>query len=207
MNVIDFLGWAAAALTFLTFSMRTMLPLRVVAIGANVLFIAYGTLGALYPVLALHLILLPFNIFRLVEILRMTAKVRRARTGEFDPGWISQLLPAKPCAEGAVIFRKGDAPDYLYYVVSGRVRLVEADLVVGPGELLGEIAFFSEAKERTLTAVCDTRCEIVSVDERAFMQLYHQNPAFGMYVVRLVARRLLDGMAKAPAAYLPVSEP
>jgi CRP-like cAMP-binding protein len=92
-------------------------------------------------------------------------------------------------------------------VVSGRVRLVEADLVVGPGELLGEIAFFSEAKERTLTAVCDTRCEIVSVDERAFMQLYHQNPAFGMYVVRLVARRLLDGMAKAPAAYLPVSEP
>jgi hypothetical protein len=35
------------------------------------------------------------------------------------------------------------------------------------------------------------------------MQHYGQNPAFGMYVVRLVARRLLDGMSRNPAAYLP----
>jgi hypothetical protein len=203
MMWIDLLGWAAAALTFLTFSMRTMLPLRIVAIGANVLFISYGALAGIYPVLALHLLLLPFNLFRLVEILRMTTRVRQARMGEFDPGWIAQLLPARPNPAGTTLFRKGDPPDYLYYVVSGRVHLVEAGLHVGAGELLGEIAFFSDAKERTLTAVCAEACEIVQIDERAFMQLYSQNPAFGMYVVRLVARRLLDGMAKAPSAYLP----
>jgi CRP-like cAMP-binding protein len=126
--------------------------------------------------------------------------------GEFDPGWIAQLLPARPYSDGTVIFRKGDAPDNLYYVVTGRVRLVEADVTLQGGELLGEIAFFSDAKERTLTAVCDGPCEIVAIDERAFMQLYNQNPAFGMYVVRLVARRLLDGMARNPLAYLPKGE-
>lgn len=204
---IELLGWAGAGLTLLAYSMRTMLPLRIVAIGANVLFIAYGSLAGIYPNLVLHLLLLPFNLYRLAEILLMTAKVRRARTGEFDTRWISQLLPAKPYPGGATIFRKGDAPDNLYYLVSGRIRLVEADLTLEAGELLGEIAFFSDAKERTLTAICDGPCEIVSIDERAFMQLYYQNPAFGMFVVRLVSRRLLDGMARNPVAYLPNAQP
>jgi hypothetical protein len=59
MTIGETLGWLAAALTLLTFSMRSMVALRLVAIAANVLFIAYGAVGALAPVLVLHLLLIP----------------------------------------------------------------------------------------------------------------------------------------------------
>ena len=38
------------------------------------------------------------------------------------------------------------------------------------------------------------------------MSLYFQNPAFGMYIVKLISRRLLDGMTKVPDAYKPTGE-
>ncbi len=68
MTIGETLGWLAAALTLLTFSMRSMVALRLVAIAANVLFIAYGAMGALAPVLVLHLLLIPCNLVRLWQL-------------------------------------------------------------------------------------------------------------------------------------------
>ncbi len=200
------MGWIAAALTLAAYSMRTMLPLRLAAIGANVFFIAYGALAHVYPNLVLHVLLLPLNLYRLGEILRMGSRVREARRGEFDVRWISELLPARKMPDGAVLFHKGDPPDYLFYLVSGRIRLVETGFKIEAGEVFGEIAFFSDAKERTLTAVCEGPCRVVAVNEAAFMQLYYQDPAFGMYIVQLISRRLLEGMSQNPKAFLPVAE-
>jgi CRP/FNR family transcriptional regulator, cyclic AMP receptor protein len=202
----ELLGYTAAGFSLLAYSMRTMLPLRIAAIGSNMFFIAYAGLLGIYPSLFLNLILLPFNCYRLAEIVRTIRQVRAARTGDFDVSWIAQLLPVKRLEDGAALFRKGDAPDNLYFLVSGRVRLAEIGVTLEAGELFGEIAFFSDAHERTLTAVCDGPCEIVRIDERSFMQLYYRNPAFGMYVVRLISRRLLDGMTRQPDAYVPVAQ-
>jgi CRP/FNR family transcriptional regulator, cyclic AMP receptor protein len=58
--------------------MRTMVPLRMVGLLSNCTFITYGYLGGLYPVLVLHLILLPLNGLRLREMLRLTRQVRGA---------------------------------------------------------------------------------------------------------------------------------
>lgn len=66
----DLLGWLAASLTLLTFSTRSMITLRTVAVAASLCFIAYGALSDLYPVLALHLLLLPCNLFRLRQLTR-----------------------------------------------------------------------------------------------------------------------------------------
>jgi hypothetical protein len=71
-SFVDLLGFTAAALTLLTFSQKTMLPMRISAIGANVCFVLYGALGALYPVLVLHLILMPVNIKRLIDCCAMS---------------------------------------------------------------------------------------------------------------------------------------
>lgn len=69
MTFQEIAGWVAAALTLLTFSMQSMLALRLVAITANFAFITYGMLAALAPVLFLHLLLLPCNIVRLAQLL------------------------------------------------------------------------------------------------------------------------------------------
>lgn len=66
----ELLGWTAAGMTLLTFSMRSMVALRTAAVAANLCFIAYGMSGTLYPVLALHLLLLPCNLLRLRQLYR-----------------------------------------------------------------------------------------------------------------------------------------
>lgn len=204
MNWIEGLGWIAAGFTLAAYSMRTMLPLRAAAIGANCFFIAYSLLAGIMPTLVLHLILLPFNGYRLWEILWLTRKARAARRGDFPLDWVVRIARPGDFADGDVLFRKGDPPDALYYLVSGKVRLVEADITLETRDLFGEIAFFTDAKERTLTAVCVGPCRIVRMNEATFMRLYYQNPAFGVYVVRLISRRLLDGMARNPEAYLAI---
>ena len=96
----------------------------------------------------------------------------------------------------------------LYYVVSGRVRLPEIDRDIGPRTLFGEIAFFSEERRRTASAICATDCTLVVLDEARFMAAFHQDPAFGLAIVRLVARRLIETAAPAgPAAEAPSVQP
>ena len=58
-------GFLAAGLVFATFCMKTMMPLRIVAIVSNFAFICYAIMGDLHPVLILHGVLLPLNLFRL----------------------------------------------------------------------------------------------------------------------------------------------
>ncbi len=67
----DVLGWAAAALTLLAFSCNDLVRLRCVALAANAAFIAYGLTAQLWPVLALHLVLVPINAWRLWQTLRL----------------------------------------------------------------------------------------------------------------------------------------
>lgn len=62
---VDVLGYAASGLTLATFAQRTMLPMRILALGANVCSIGYGSMGMYMPVLVLHLVLLPVNLVRL----------------------------------------------------------------------------------------------------------------------------------------------
>lgn len=199
---IETLGWIAAGFTLAAYSMRTMLPLRVTAIAANLFFISYSLMAGILPTLVLHCLLLPFNLYRLSEILSLTRKAKAARKGDFSLEWVTRISPPRAHADGTILFRKGDTPDALFYLVKGTVRLVEADIVLQAPEIFGEIAFFTDAHQRTLTARCDGPCQIVRVNEASFMRLYYQNPAFGVYIVRLISRRLLEGMERNPAAYL-----
>jgi hypothetical protein len=68
LSVIDGVGFGAAGLVLATFCMSSMSGLRWIAIASNVAFIAYGYLGELAPVLLLHALLLPVNIYRLAQL-------------------------------------------------------------------------------------------------------------------------------------------
>ena len=68
MSWIDFLGFAAALSVLASFSMSTILALRTLALLSNVLFILYGLCAHIYPVLTLHIILLPINSIKLSRI-------------------------------------------------------------------------------------------------------------------------------------------
>lgn len=81
----DVLGWSAAALTLLAFSCNDLLRLRYAALSANAAFIAYGLTAQLWPVLALHFVLVPINAWRLWQTLHrqranLEIRVAPART-------------------------------------------------------------------------------------------------------------------------------
>lgn len=95
MTIIDVIGWLAAGLTLLTFSMKRMIGLRCIAISSNVAFISFGYLAGIMPVLVLHLCLLPCNIMRLRQIRAARARqnevlvgaaLEQASSGAQDPG-------------------------------------------------------------------------------------------------------------------------
>jgi hypothetical protein len=51
-----------------------MVALRAIAIASNAAFIAYGLLAGVMPVLILHLLLLPLNLFRIVQSWRARSR-------------------------------------------------------------------------------------------------------------------------------------
>ena len=68
MSWIDCLGFCASLAVLASFCMTTIVPLRVVALAGNILFGFYGLLAHIYPVVFLHMILFPINLFKLARL-------------------------------------------------------------------------------------------------------------------------------------------
>jgi CRP-like cAMP-binding protein len=181
---------------FASFFMRTMIPLRLVALASNVAFIAYGLLGLhygvfgrVYPILVLHSCLLPLNVLRVTQLRRLVAVVHDASDEEV----VRSLLPymkTEVHADGDVLFKRGDPADRLYVVQSGTVRFADTDRSAGTGDVFGEVGLFAPGGARTLTAVCEGDCRLAAIERDKVLELYYQDPRFGFFLIRLVAGRL-----------------
>jgi hypothetical protein len=73
----DLIGYAASLAVLASFTMRSMVPLRLAAILSNILFISFGYIAHIHPVLLLHTVLLPINIARLAALWRDDVTIRR----------------------------------------------------------------------------------------------------------------------------------
>ena len=181
----------AAALMLAGSFVKTMIPLRWLAVGSNLCFIVYGALFPSLPMLMVHTLLLPINLYRVAEMTKLTRRVNRAAQANDTSGlWLRPYMKRRKLKAGAVLFRKGDVADHLYMLASGRVELVEIGTELPAGRVFGEIAFFAPDGRRTLSARCIDDCEVLAIDESTVRQLYFQNPEFGFEVIGLVASRL-----------------
>jgi len=182
----------AGSLVIVSSFVKTMIPLRCLAVGGNLGFLVYGALHPSLILVLLHGALLPINIFRATEMVRLTRRVQAAAaTNDFSGVWLRPYMRRRRLKKGAVVFRKGDAATHLYFLTAGQIEFVEIGEIMQPGRLFGEIGFFAPNKSRTLTARCATNCKLLQLDEMTFKTLYFQNPSFGFEVVTLVAGRLL----------------
>jgi CRP/FNR family transcriptional regulator, cyclic AMP receptor protein len=195
----EWLGYVAAALVFATFSMKTMVPLRVIGIASNVLFIAYGYLHPAYPVLVLHLALLPLNLWRLRQMLTLVRDVQASNDSDLDMNWIRPFTTTRDMAPGQVLFRKGEAANEIIFIMSGSLRIPELGIDIPPGEVVGELGMLSPDKVRTQSAVCVDGGQILIITYDQVRQLFFQNPKFGYYFMQLSARRLFDNMKRMQA--------
>ena len=181
----------AGMLVIVSAFVKTMIPLRWLAVGSNLGFIVYGLAHPAPMMVVLHLVLLPVNLWRVRQMIGLT---RRVAAVAVDPeqmeNWLRPYMRSRRHRAGATIFAVGAPADRMYFLVSGRVELPEIGESMGPGEMFGEIAFFTPDRVRRSGARCATDCTLMSIDEDTFRQLVYQNPDFGLEIVRLIATRL-----------------
>ena len=199
MTLIDGVGYLASALVLLTFCMSTMLSLRAVAMCSNFAFISYGIGAKLYPVLFLHIILLPLNVILLLRMTNLLRKAKLAAATDLSPTWLQPFMQPKHFKAGDTIFMKGQHADLLYMIVSGDVRFPEIDRRLSAGDLFGEIGLFSVQRQRTQTAMADTDVDLLWIDDGALKKLCERNPGLSLYFLRLTATRMTQNTSRATA--------
>jgi hypothetical protein len=198
MDPTELLGYSAALLVLLTFSMKTMVPLRVAGIFSNLFFIAYGYLSGAHPILILHAVLLPLNLLRLAQILTLLRKVEDASraAGEADLEWMQMISKDRVVKIGEILFKRGDVADSMFFVLAGRFRINELGLELGPGEIIGELGLLAPNKARTQSVECIGDGEILEITYDRVKQLYFQSPKFGFFFLQLAARRLFENLER-----------
>jgi hypothetical protein len=179
-----------------TLLMRTMVPLRVAGIVSDVFFIGYGVLSNTVTTLILYILLLPINIFRLAQMLKLVKKARVAAQGDLSMDWLKPFMNRRKYSKGDVLFRKGDRANEMFFTVTGKFLVTELDIELPPGRLVGELAFLSPDNRRTQSLECTEDGEVLAITYERLMEIYFQNPEFGYYFLRLSTERLLQNIAR-----------
>ncbi len=192
-------GLVGGGLTVASCLMRSMLPLRLVALAANLAFVAYGYIESAIPSLALYLLMIPINAKKAWDIRNLVRAIEHAKSDAPVAEWLLPHMKRRTARAGETLWQRGDHATDMLYVESGTLRLVEHGTLLGPGELVGEIGLFSPDNRRTLTLACETNCVLHSLTAEAMAQLYYQNPKLGFHVMRLVVARLMNDTHKARA--------
>jgi CRP/FNR family transcriptional regulator, cyclic AMP receptor protein len=116
-------------------------------------------------------------------------------------------------ARREVLFHEGDPSESLHLIDSGRVAIrvgtamgdTATLVVLGPGEVLGELSLVEEAEgRRTASAVALERVETLTLHRDAFEELRREHPTVERFLVAVLAaqvRRLSSHLVEA--LYIP----
>jgi len=190
-------GFIGAALMVTSYLMKSMLPLRVVALVACLFLVLYGYLAAAMPTLLLYGALIPINIKKTLQIHRLVQAIKNAKSDTPISEWLLPNMTRRTAKAGTTLWNKGDVATEMLYLETGSLRLVEYDQVLAPGSLVGEIGLFAPDNRRTLTLECASDCTLYSLSAEGMARLYYQNPKLGFHVMRLIVARLMNDAEKA----------
>lgn len=200
-------GFIGAALMVTSYLMKSMLPLRVVALVACLFLVLYGYLAAAMPTLLLYGALIPINIKKTLQIHRLVQAIKNAKSDTPISEWLLPNMTRRTAKAGTTLWNKGDVATEMLYLETGSLRLVEYDQVLAPGSLVGEIGLFAPDNRRTLTLECASDCTLYSLSAEGMARLYYQNPKLGFHVMRLIVARLMNDAEKARHAAAKATPP
>jgi CRP/FNR family cyclic AMP-dependent transcriptional regulator len=192
MGIVELVALGAILTNIAAYAMRTMIPLRMAAISTNILFIAYSIMGGVIPTLILHIVLLPLNTYRLIQMQRLVRDVDAACSGDLQLDWIRDFTTRRSFAAGTVLFERGAPASEMYILLSGRCRLRDLQHEFVAGDVIGELGLVTNDNVRTQTVECTepTDALVISYDE--LRRLCLQNPQFSFYFLKLATARLMN---------------
>jgi CRP/FNR family transcriptional regulator, cyclic AMP receptor protein len=176
--------------------MKDSIRLRQIALVSNVFYALYAGGLHLYPQLILHVALFPVNLVRLVQLVRERRLIENAiAASEVSAEWLTEFMERRSIAAGDILFHRGDRADAMYFLADGKLRLEELGIELSPGVLLGEIGIFSPAGTRTQTVRALEASRVYVLRRSDALALYRRDPAFGIFLVRLITQRLVEDLA------------
>jgi voltage-gated potassium channel len=108
---------------------------------------------------------------------------------------VARLLRPRDYPAGAVIVRRGEPGDCMYFVVEGEVeiRLQSSSLTLGASQFFGELALLT-GEPRNATVVAARACTLLALDIVDFHELLARQPELAR-IIREEARIRLGGEA------------
>ena len=112
---------------------------------------------------------------------------------------VTRLLRARDYPARAVIVRRGESGDCMYFIASGEVevQLRRERIRLGPGEFFGELALLT-GEPRNATIVAAQACTLLTLDIVDFRQLLGHQPELARVVGEEAERRLAGASLAAP---------
>jgi methyl-accepting chemotaxis protein len=220
------MSWIEISLALLPVGMTILLhvpsrwPLRP-AIAALAVCGLAGSVAAGMPMLAaLHVMVLVVAAIRAVLLRRLIRLVRRAESppvvslafkeqrqqDAYSTDWLLPHMTARTIPQGEHLFRAGDNSEDMFIIARGEIRLEEIDVVLGPGDTIGEIGIFSSLRARTASALCRTNVELRAISARKVFEICAQSPRFGCQLMQLIISRLNQRVTKHVAEVQAVQE-
>lgn len=207
MTATDAIGWAAGTLVLASFYVRTITPLRIVALISNIAFIAYAVRAGLTPILILHSLLLPLNVVRLWQVRKLITRVKGVSLDAFSTEILVPYMKQRTLAAGSQLFGKGDYSEEVFLILKGSVRLVGRGTFIESGQMVGVMGAFTPGRRRIDSAVCESEVELASIPHDQFRELLYQKPEFGAYLMSVIVQRNASTVSSFDGASSPRSLP
>ena len=119
MTWVEGLGWLSAALAIGGAAMKTIIPLRCLGIAMNVISLVCSAATLNLPGIVANVVLLPVNGYRLVQMIKLVGKVRRAASSDLSMDWLKPFMTRRTAKAGEVLFAKGDVAECMFYTLTG----------------------------------------------------------------------------------------
>jgi hypothetical protein len=177
-----------------TTTMRTMIPLRIFGILANVVLFLTAIPAHNYLVMLVQSVMCLVNSYRLHQMLQLVRDVKKSVNSDLSMDWLKPFMTERNCAAGEMLFYKDEKAEDMLYIVSGKFKLVESGIVLPVGAIVGELGMLSPSNVRTQSLECIEAGLVLSVSYSKVEELYVQNPAFGFYFLRLSSARLFQNL-------------
>ena len=100
-------------------------------------------------------------------------------------------------AAGQTIFTEGDTGRDMFIVLAGGVRVLKCwgeNTIeigrIGVGGIFGELALVEDLTRSASIVAAEEGAQVLAVDQARFVHLISQQPAFALYVIRKLGRRI-----------------
>ena len=102
----------------------------------------------------------------------------------------------KVFSDGQVIIRQGDAGDYMYEILEGKVEVLQERqgeevrlAILDKGEFFGEMAIF-EREKRSATVRAHGQVRVLTVDKKILLRRISEDPSLALRILEKMSHRI-----------------